>query len=40
MKELLQKEKQLHKEIHTDYEKISQKINDDFEQVKKSKSMK
>ena len=38
MKELLQKEKELHKEIRADYKRISQKIDDDFEQVKKSKS--
>ena len=40
MSDLLQKEKELHKEIRADYKKISQKINDDFEQVKKSKSLK
>lgn len=39
MKELLQKEKELHKEIRIDYKKISQKIDDDFEKVKKSKSL-
>ncbi len=39
MRELLQKEKELHKEIRADYEKISQKIDDDFEKVKKSKSL-
>ena len=38
MRDLLQKEKELHKEIRTDYKKISQKIDDDFEKVKKSKS--
>ena len=31
MKDLIQKEKKLHKEIRKDYEKISQKIDDDFE---------
>ena len=40
MKELFQKEKELHQEIHDDYEKISKKINDDFEMIKKSKSLK
>ena len=39
MKELLQKEKELHREIRADYKKISQKIDDDFEKVKKSKSL-
>jgi len=38
MRDLLQKEKELHKEIRADYKKISQKINDDFENVKQSKS--
>jgi len=38
MKELLQKEKELHKEIRADFKKISQKINDDFEKIKQSKS--
>jgi len=38
MKALLQKEKELHKEIRADFKKISQKINDDFEKVKQSKS--
>ena len=38
MKELLEKEKELHHEIHDDYEKISQKINEDFEKIKESKS--
>jgi hypothetical protein len=37
MKELLEKEKELHREIRADYKKISQKIDDDFEKVKKSK---
>ena len=37
MRELLKKEKELHKEIRADYEKISQKIDDDFEKIKKSK---
>lgn len=40
MKELIQKEKTLHKEIHDDYEKISNKINEDIEMIKKSKSSK
>jgi uncharacterized protein YaaN involved in tellurite resistance len=39
MRELFQKEKELHKEIRADYKKISQKIDDDFEKVKKSKSL-
>ncbi len=38
MKELLQKEKELHKEIHNDYKKLSKKIDDDFEKIKQSKS--
>ena len=40
MSDLLQKEKELHKEIRADYKKISQKINDDFEKAKKLKSQK
>jgi len=40
MSNLLQKEKQLHKDIRADYKKISQKINDDFEKAKKLKSQK
>ena len=40
MKELIQKEKKLHKSIKADFNKISQKINDDFEKVKESKSSK
>jgi len=39
MKDLVQKEKDLHKEIREDFKKISQKINDDFEKVKQSKSL-
>ena len=39
MKELLQKEKKLHREIRADYKKISQKIDDDFDKIKKSKSL-
>ena len=39
MKNLLQKEKKLHKEIHSDYEKISQKINDDLDKIKKAKNL-
>jgi len=38
MKDLVQKEKELHKEIRADFKKISQKINDDFKKVKESKS--
>jgi len=38
MRDLVQKEKNLHKEIKEDFKKISQKINDDFEKVKESKS--
>ncbi|MBA4718595.1 MAG: hypothetical protein HRO68_05695 [Nitrosopumilus sp.] len=38
MKKLLQKEKELYKEIRADFKKISQKINDDFEKVKQAKS--
>ena len=38
MNDLVQKEKELHKEIRADFKKISQKINDDFEKVKESKS--
>ncbi|MGV7225312.1 MAG: hypothetical protein ACQ9CV_00130 [Nitrosopumilus sp.] len=38
MKDLIEKEKKLHKEIKSDFEKISQKINEDFEMVRKSKS--
>ncbi len=37
MRELLHKEKELHKEIRADYKKISQRIDDDFEKIKKSK---
>ncbi len=37
MKNLVEKEKMLHKEIKSDFKKISQKINDDFDMVKKSK---
>jgi len=38
MKDLVQKEKELHKEIRADFKKISQKINDDFKKVMQSKS--
>jgi len=38
MRDLVQKEKKLHKGIKDDFKKISQKINDDFEKVKESKS--
>ncbi|MCH8085584.1 MAG: hypothetical protein IIC15_04030 [Thaumarchaeota archaeon] len=40
MSNLLQKEKELHKDIRADYKKISQKIDDDFEKAKKLKSQK
>ncbi len=40
MNDLLQKEKELYKEIRADYKKISQKINDDFENARKLKSQK
>jgi hypothetical protein len=40
MNDLLEKEKALHKEIRADYKKISQKINDDFENARKLKSQK
>lgn len=39
MKNLLQKEKKLRKEIHSDYEKISQKTNDDLDKIKKAKNL-
>ena len=39
MRDLIQKEKKLHKEIKEDFKKISQKINDDFEKVKQTKSL-
>jgi len=38
MKTLIQKEKELHRQIRADFKKISQKINNDFEKVKQSKS--
>jgi hypothetical protein len=38
MQELLEKEKNLHQKIRLDYKKISDKINNDFDQIKKSKS--
>ncbi|MCV0400793.1 MAG: hypothetical protein K5777_02240 [Nitrosopumilus sp.] len=38
MKDLAEKEKTLHKEIRADFKKISQKINDDFDKVRESKS--
>jgi hypothetical protein len=38
MKDLIEKEKKLHREIKDDFKKISQKINDDFEKIKESKS--
>lgn len=37
MKKLLKKEKELHKEIRHDYEKISKKITSDFDKIQKSK---
>jgi hypothetical protein len=40
MRDLLQKEQELHREIRADYKKISQKINDDFENARKLKSQK
>lgn len=40
MRDLIQKEKKLHKAIRTDFKKISQKINDDFEKIKQTKSTK
>ena len=40
MSELIKKEKRLHREIRMDFEKITRKINDDFEKVKLSKSQK
>jgi len=40
MRGLIQKEKELHKEIRADFKKISQKINEDFKKVKESKSSK
>ncbi len=40
MNDLLEKEKALHKEIRADYKKISQKIDDDFENARKLKSQK
>ena len=38
MAKLLKKEKELHGQIRADFEKISQKIDDDFEKIIKSKS--
>lgn len=38
MEILIQKEKELRKQIRVDFDKISQKISDDFEKVKQSKS--
>ena len=40
MRDLLKKEKELHKEIRKDYKKISEKINHDFAQMRKSKTKK
>ncbi len=40
MIDLLQTEKELHREIRADFKKISQKIDDDFEKAKKLKSLK
>ncbi len=38
MQDLLKKEKKLHKEIHQDYKKISEKITDDFDKIQKLKT--
>ena len=38
MEELIKKEKLLHKEIRADFQKISQKINGDFEKASHLKS--
>jgi len=38
MNDLLQKEKKLHKEIHKDFKRISQKINAYFDKIQESKS--
>lgn len=38
MQDLLKKEKELHKEIHQDYKKISEKIIDDFDKIQKLKT--
>ena len=38
MAKLLKKEKELHCQIRDDFEKISQKIDGDFEKIIKSKS--
>jgi len=38
MQDLLKKEKKLHKEIHQDYKKISEKIIDDFDKIQKLKT--
>ena len=37
MRDLVQKEKKLHKEIKDDFKKISQKIDDDFEKDQRIK---
>ena len=37
MRILVQKERKLHKEIREDFKKIGQRIDDDFEEIKKSK---
>ena len=38
MTDLLQKEKELHKEIRKDFKKISLKVNADFDKIRESKS--
>jgi len=37
IKDLIKKEKQLHKDIRKDYKKITEKINLDFDQIQKSR---
>jgi hypothetical protein len=39
MNDLLQKEKKFHKKIHTDFKRISQKINAYFDKIQESKSL-
>ena len=39
MRYLLDKEKTLHSEIHDDYERITEKINEDFEKIKEYKKL-
>lgn len=38
MNALLNKERELHQEIHDDFNKITEKIHHDFEQIRKEKS--